>query len=99
MRLLVHHRIASFLFPVCTLLALPSLLMADGGAVRMLERKGAYQIALFTAPTPLIAGPVDISVLVQNADTQEPNSQGEIAIRATKRGKQGPTISQPATNE
>jgi hypothetical protein len=64
-----------------------------------LERKGPYQIAVFTAPTPLSAGPVDVSVLVQNADTQEPISEVEIAIKAMHRGKHGATISHPATIE
>jgi hypothetical protein len=73
--------------------------MADGGAVRLLERKGAYQIAVFTAPTPLSAGPVDVSVLVQNADTQEPISEVEIAIKATQRGEHGAAITHPATIE
>jgi hypothetical protein len=99
MRLLLHNRFASFLLPICTLLSLPSLSMADGGAVRLLERKGSYQIAVFTAPTPLSAGPVDVSVLVQNADTLEPISEVEIAIKATQRGEHGATISHPATIE
>jgi hypothetical protein len=70
MRLLLHDRFASFLLPLCAVFSLPSLSMADEGAVRLLERKGPYQIAVFTAPTPLSAGPVDVSVLVQNADTE-----------------------------
>jgi hypothetical protein len=99
MRLLLHDRFASFLLSICALFSWPSLSMADGGAVRLLERKGAYQIAVFTAPTPLCAGPVDVSVLVQNADTQEPISEVEIAIKATPRGEHGATISHPATIE
>jgi hypothetical protein len=38
-------------------------------------------------------------VLVQNADTQEPISEVEIAIKATPRGEHGATISHPATIE
>jgi len=39
---------------------------ADGGTVRLSERKGPYHISVFTDPTPVRAGPVDISVLVQD---------------------------------
>ncbi len=46
-----------------------SLARADGGAVRLRQRSGGYQIAVFTEPTPLRAGPVDVSVLVQDAET------------------------------
>ena len=42
---------------------------ADGGSMRSVRKKGGYQITVFTAPTPFRAGPVDISVLVQDAST------------------------------
>ena len=42
---------------------------ADGGTVRAITRDGRYQIAVFTSPAPLVAGVVDISVLVQDAET------------------------------
>jgi hypothetical protein len=73
--------------------------MADGGAIRMAQRKGNYQITVFTTPTPLRAGPVDISVLVQEADTLTPVAEAQVDIKATQRGEHGATISHPATSE
>ncbi len=82
---------------IWALASLPSLAMADGGAVRLLQRSGAYQIALFTAPTPLRAGPVDVSVLIQNAATQEPIAGAQVTITATDRDSPDISISQLAT--
>jgi len=53
-----------------------SLLLADGGTVRLSQQQGNYQIAVLTTPTPLRAGPIDISVLVQKAGTHELVSEG-----------------------
>jgi hypothetical protein len=44
---------------------------ADGGALRLRQKAGGYDIAVFTSPTPIRAGTVDVSVLVQDAATQE----------------------------
>ena len=48
----------------------------DGGTVRLSRCEGDYRISVFTAPTPFRAGPVDISVLVQDAATGEPDLRG-----------------------
>ncbi|HEV3259998.1 MAG TPA: hypothetical protein VG013_24230, partial [Gemmataceae bacterium] len=69
MKLPHRNQIAASLFFVSLLSLLPSMAMADGGAIRLSEQKGDYQITVFTAPTPLRAGPVDVSVLIQNAAT------------------------------
>jgi hypothetical protein len=75
-----------------------SLLLADGGTVRLSERQGNYQITVLTSPTPLRAGPIDVSVLLQNADTHELVSDGQVTIKATRRGHPG-SISRVATAE
>jgi hypothetical protein len=93
------YHFASFLLSILALFAWGSLVMADGGAVRLSERKGEYQITVFTAPTPMRAGPVDISVLVQKADTQAPISEVGVTVKATRRGKRGMSIIRPATIE
>ena len=49
----------------------PCLAHADGGTVRASQRSGDRQITVFTAPTPLRAGPVDVSVLMQDRATGE----------------------------
>ena len=76
-----------------------SLLWADGGAVRLSQQQGNYQITVLTTPTPLRTGRVDISVLVQNADTGELVLDEQVTIKATRRGHPGSAISQVATAE
>jgi hypothetical protein len=53
----------------------------DGGTLRLNELAGPYRVALFTAPTPLRVGPVDVSVLVQDADTGQ--SLSDVAVEVT----------------
>ena len=74
-----------------------SFLRADGGTVRLSEQRGNYRITVFTAPTPLRAGPVDISVLVQDAATEQPLSDAWVAIKAVRRGSSDPAIHHAAT--
>jgi len=80
-------------------LHLPRLLLADGGTVRLAEHRGNYQITVLTSPTPLRAGPIDVSVLVQKAGSNELVLNGQVAIQAIPRNHAGRTISQLATTE
>jgi len=41
-------------------------LLGDGGALLLQQKTGPYLVSVFAAPVPLRAGPVDISVLVQD---------------------------------
>ena len=75
-----------------------SFLMADGGSLRLRERASGYQIAVFTSPTPFRAGPVDISVLVQDAATRECAPEARVTVRLTARGT-GDVLEYPATAE
>ena len=68
-------------FVSCFMLHASSVLRADGGALCLLERAGGYQVAVFTSPTPLRAGPVDISVLVQDASTGEQVPRARVVVR------------------
>ena len=68
-----------------------SLLRADGGTIRMSEKKGGYLITVFTAPAPFRAGPVDISVLVQDALTGELVPGTRVTVRMIK----PPSVSSP----
>ncbi|MFN8641266.1 MAG: hypothetical protein U0802_06260 [Candidatus Binatia bacterium] len=45
--------------------SMPIALWADGGLVRVSQPAGPFTVTVFTAPTPLRAGPADVSVLVQ----------------------------------
>ena len=55
------------LLPFVAILA-PALSFADGGTVQLRKEAGALVITVFTSPAPLSAGPVDISLLLQNAE-------------------------------
>jgi hypothetical protein len=96
MRLLRRDRC---LVSVSALFLLPSLAAADGGVIRLSEEQGNYRITVFTAPTPLRAGPVDLSVLVQEAATQEPAAGVQVTIKTVRRGSLHEALHQPATTE
>jgi hypothetical protein len=70
---------------------------ADGGTVRLSEKKGDYRITVFSAPSPFRAGPVDISVLVQDAVTGQPLAQALVTVRMTKIGQ--PALEYAATQD
>jgi hypothetical protein len=75
---------------------------ADGGSMRLSGKKGAYQITVFTAPTPFRTGPVDISVLVQDSLTGEPMPHARATVRMTKFGRlalEYPATPEAATNK
>jgi hypothetical protein len=84
---------------VCCFLFIPaSRLRADGGAVRLREQAGAYQVTVFTAPTPFRAGPVDVSVLVLDAAIGEYVPEARVTLRLTARGT-GEVLEYSATAE
>lgn len=62
-----------FIWVVVELL-LPPLLAgdarADGGAIRLREAQGPFVITIFTASDPVVEAPVDVSVMVQSAESQ-----------------------------
>jgi hypothetical protein len=92
-------RRVSGVLPISVLFALPAPALADGGALRLSEKRGNYQIAVFTSPTPLRAGLVDISVLAQDAATHEPLSDVQIVVNAAHRDRRGAVIHRPAKFE
>jgi hypothetical protein len=69
----------------------------DGGSVRLSATKAGYRITVFTAPTPFRAGPVDISVLVQDARTGGPLPEARVIVRLAKAGQ--PALEYSATQE
>ena len=69
----------------------------DGGTMRMSEKRGGFLITVFTAPAPFRAGPVDISVLIQDASTGELVPQAQVTVRVTKPGQLA--LEYPATRE
>jgi hypothetical protein len=69
----------------------------DGGSVCLSATKGGYRITVFAAPSPLRAGPVDISVLVQDGESGEPLPQARVRVRMTRVDQ--PALEYPATQE
>jgi hypothetical protein len=93
------ERFAIWVLPISALFRLPSPAMADGGTIRLSEQAGNYQIAVFTSPTPLRAGPVDVSMLIQDAATRKPVSEVQVTITAKRRDRPNLLIRRPATIE
>ena len=56
-------------------------------------------MTVFTAPAPLRAGPVDVSVLVQDADTGAPVENPTVEVVLTPAGASEPAARGPATAE
>ncbi len=73
--------------------------LADGGRIVMMERHGAYRISVFASPDPLRAGPIDISILVQDAETGKPIPNTQIIVTLTSTGAPCRTIHAVATND
>ena len=68
---------------------------ADGGHVQLHQAAGPFVITVFTAPTPLHAGPVDVSVLVQDRGDGQPVLDGEVYVWLRRDG--GMTVDGRAT--
>jgi hypothetical protein len=97
-----HHSVKAsrrtwLLLAVALLLYSASDLRADGGTLRLWERAGNYRVAVFTSPSPLRAGPVDISVFVQDATTGEQVPGAKVMVRLTS--ATGEVVEWPATTE
>jgi hypothetical protein len=76
-----------------------SFVRADGGAIRLSEQKEGYRITVFTSPTPVRAGAVDISVLVQDAESHDVASDVEVTIRVEGPASARPSVERRATTE
>jgi hypothetical protein len=75
--------------------SLPAL--GDGGTLRFSGRRGDLLVTVFTAPGSLRAGPIDLSVLVQNAKTGRPITDLSIDVHVQRIGYARTTIRAPAT--
>src|SRR5712691_5936150 len=85
----------------CTLLAVVALVAqvvtthADGGLVQLHQAAGPFVVTVFTAPTPLHAGSVEVSVLVQDRVDGQPVLDGEVDVWLRREG--GGTVGGRAT--
>ena len=85
------------LMPVAIILARVSA-FADGGAVQLRKEAGPFVITVFTAPAPLSAGPVDISLLLQNRNGLEPVLDANVSL-LLRENASGSEISARPTRE
>jgi hypothetical protein len=67
--------------------------------VRLSQRAGAYQITIFTEPTPFRAGPVDVSVLVQDAATKKVLPKSQVTVWAGQSARGRAPVPYAATTE
>lgn len=79
------------------LLAPPAL--ADGGLVRISQPLGPYTVTVFSAPTPLRAGPIDLSVLVQRDGTPVLDLPVSIVLRGGETRLEAAATHAAATNK
>jgi len=84
---------------IAVLFVMPVLVLADGGTVRISQQQGNYRITVFTSPNPVRAGPVDVSVFVQDQATLQPDLNVLVTIKARRRGSDAPALVHPATSE
>ena len=70
---------------------------ADGGTVQFTKSSGPFAITVFTTPSPLRAGPVDISLMIQSSDDQQPLLDCVAEIQVRKEGES--SITSTATHE
>ena len=98
--------ISIFRLVACTALlaAAASRACADGGVARALQQDGGLQIAVFTSPAYLTAGEVDVSVLVQDAETSANLPDAQVTVEVVPRDRpyaaqQAPAAQDLATNK
>jgi hypothetical protein len=76
-----------------------SVAWADGGAVRYSQRHDDRLITVFTDPTPLRAGIIDVSVLIQDASSGKPLPNVPVTVSAYPIRNLEGRMSSPATTE
>lgn len=72
------------------------LLYADGGIVQFRREAGPFVITVFSTPSPLRAGPADLSVLVEWGQSHSPVLDAAVTLRL--RDAQGTEVNAPATH-
>lgn len=79
-------------------LLVPPRLMGNGGTVQLSnERAGPFLVSVFSEPAPLRTGEIDISVLVQDADTRSSIDDAEVTVLAEPLDHAGRPGRYPAT--
>lgn len=79
-----HRRLQAAIGLALCLSLLPSgIAWADLGQVRLSESAGPYHVTVLTSPAPLYAGPLEISVFLQHAETREPITDAKVDVVLT----------------
>ena len=91
------HHVAIGLGVALLSVSWPAAARGDGGTLREWKRQGNYEIAVFTDPTPFVAGPVDISVLLLDPATGEPIPDARVTVDVAPRGRPDMATHHPAT--
>lgn len=82
-------------FALC---AAPAL--GNGGTVQVAgEPAGPYEVSVSTSPSPLVVGPIDVSVLVQQAGTRDYVHDARVVVTAEPLGSSGRGVTSEATHE
>jgi len=68
---------------LCLALLPSEIARADLGQVRLSESAGPYHVTVLTSPAPLYAGPLEISVFLQDAETREPVADATVEVVLT----------------
>ena len=71
---------------------------ADGGTVQLSQTSGPFLVTVLTAPTPLRAGLIDVSVLVQDGDSRAPLLDAALAVTLRPVDASAPSREAPATH-
>lgn len=88
-----------FLLGGAVLLGVAPSAFADGGTVRASVQQRGLRVTVFTSPASPRVGPVDVSVLVQDAASGQPVAGVQVHVRAASRRDQASTIEALATTD
>lgn len=92
-----HAASTRIVIVLALLLSAPAI--GDGGSVQLRQAAGPLLVTVFTAPTPLRAGPADVSVLVQTRDGNEPVLDADVLIALEMPHRDGAAIRVAATRQ
>ena len=65
----------------------------------LIEQQGDTRITVFSSPAPLRAGPIDVSVLLQDSDSGQPLADAQVEVRLALRDRPGAVIHATATKD
>jgi hypothetical protein len=74
--------------------------LGDGGKVQLQRKAGAFNITLFSSPSPVRVGRTDFSVMVQSATQASPILDADVRLHFVQRGTNSiAEVSAPARHE